>query len=476
MARQLKRVLRSPVQREGMRALLKNMEEVDIKSVKLHPDNPREGDVELIAESLMTNGQYKPIVVQRSTKHIIAGNHTWLGARSLNWPTIYAVFVDVDDDEATRIMLADNKTAMGGSFSEELLGRLLGSLKNIKGTGYDQGEADALIERNRMLLHDTMHDVAAREERERQAIQEAKDSTKFDRVPLGEEEDAEAVSSNLGGLEDIPDEALEDGRLEKAEDELAGAFQLKPDLAFDQSQSVGEWEWPKLRRDMLMTWDEVPDNLKAWAGSATKDWPEDDVWWLYNFGIDSTSGMRDVSKVIVSFYCYDKYFEAWWNYPDRFVTKLLNSGIKYIVMPDFSMHEVGAESRTISVWNRYRAHWMARYFQEAGLKVIPNVTWATADEAFLKKHILPALPKNLPLLAMQIQTVDDKHPDYMKNVAQIQHVLDTLQPEGLILYYGKQGKVLFDKHIKYDGHVKFVASRMHALSEKAKLRQKKRGL
>jgi ParB-like chromosome segregation protein Spo0J len=461
---------------DGIKSLLDQMEKVDIGALKLHPENPREGDVGLIAESLDENGQYTPIVVQQDTGHILRGNHTWLAARSLGWKYIHAVFVDVDDDEALKILLADNKTGMAGGFNDELLARILKNVSTIKGTGYDRGEADAIIERSRLLLTETVENMEARQEREREAIESAKQAKSFDYVPLGEEDAVESIGDDLE-LEEDEDTPQEDGRLEKAADELSGAFQLKEDLAFSGKDAVGEWGLPRLRSDMLMTWDELPENLKAWAGSATKDWPDPDQWWLYNFGTDSTSGMRDVSKLIVSFYSYDNYFENWWFYPKRYVTKLLNSGIKYAVMPDFSMHTPGEESRVLSLWSLYRNRWLACYMQEAGLKVIPNITWATEDEDFLKRHIIPTLPKKIPLLAIQIQTVDEQSPSHKKYVQQLQYILDTVKPDGLLLYYGKAGKRIFDNgEVTYGGQVKFVASRQFALSEQAKKREKKKTL
>jgi ParB-like chromosome segregation protein Spo0J len=454
---------------DGIKSLLDNIERVAINDVQPHPNNPRIGDVGIIADSLRENGQFRPLVIQTDTKFIIAGNHTWLGARSLGWTKIDVTYVDVDDDEAERIMLADNKTAMAGGFDDEILARILASRKDLRGTAYDKGEVDAIVERNRANMTEATGSLLERQERERQAIQEAKDSTKFERVPLGEE----AVADTPAVEDDEEDPAAED-RLEKASADLSGAFQLKPDLAFSKEQSIGLWDFPRLRGDMLMTWEELPTNLLAWAGSATKDWPDEDVWWLYNYGIDSTSGMNDISKVIISFYAFDQYFENWWYTPDKFVTKLLNSRIKYAVMPDFSMHTPGQEARVLSLWNTYRSRWLARYMQEAGLKIIPNITWATEDEDFLKKHIVPTLPKNIPLLAMQIQTVDKKSGAHKQYVTQLQYILDTVKPASLLLYYGKQGKEIFDNgEVSYGGPVKFVASRMHALAEKAKGRTKK---
>jgi hypothetical protein len=85
-------------------------ETVPLDALTPHPRNVRQGDVGAISESLRAHGQYRPIVAQRSTGHILAGNHTFKAAQALGWSEIAVTFLDVSDDQAVRIMLADNRT------------------------------------------------------------------------------------------------------------------------------------------------------------------------------------------------------------------------------------------------------------------------------------------------------------------------------------------------------------------------------
>jgi ParB-like chromosome segregation protein Spo0J len=460
---------------DGIKSLLGTVERADMKSIKVHPRNPREGDIDSIRESLEENGQYRRLVVQESTRFILAGNHTYLAARQAGWKFIDIEVVDVDDDEAETILLADNATGQRGGFNEQILADILRKRKSVRGTGYKPEEVEDILSRTKARTEEAIQSLEERSAAEEEAIEAAKEGARFERVPLGEEaliEDDDDFDDEDD--EDEDEEPKADGRLEKASGDLDGAFTLKNDMTFSKDQSVGPWEIPRVRLDMLMTWDDLPEKLLAWAGSATKDWPDEDVWWLYNFGSDSTSGMNDVSKLILSFYAHDKYFENWWFYPDKYVAKLLNTGIKYAVMPDFSMHTPGFESRVLSMWSLYRTRWLSRYMQEAGLKIAPNVTWATADEDFLVNHTLKTMPKNIPLLSLQVQTIDAKHPLYEDNLRQTQLVLDTIKPKDLLLYHGILGERLFrDGTIKFDGRIKYVMSRQEALSKQAKGRQKK---
>lgn len=117
---------------------------VPVASLRPFPGNPRRGDVGAIAESLRVNGQYRPVVVNRRTSEILAGNHTFAAALTLGWDQIAATFVDVDGVQAARIVLADNRTADLGSYDDALLAELLRPL-DLEGTGFDQGALDELL-------------------------------------------------------------------------------------------------------------------------------------------------------------------------------------------------------------------------------------------------------------------------------------------------------------------------------------------
>lgn len=90
----------------------------------------------MIADSLAASGQYKPILVQRSTGHILAGNHTWKAARKLGWQTIAATYADADDTEALQILLADNRASDAGWTDETTVFQILATLPTLDGTGY----------------------------------------------------------------------------------------------------------------------------------------------------------------------------------------------------------------------------------------------------------------------------------------------------------------------------------------------------
>ena len=122
--------------------------EVALDALKPHPMNPRRGDVAEISKSIARNGFYGALVVQKSTGHILAGNHRYLAAKDQGMASLPVVWVDVDETEAQRILLADNRTSDLGDYDNEQLAALLDGLAQgdgLDGTGYEQSDLDKLL-------------------------------------------------------------------------------------------------------------------------------------------------------------------------------------------------------------------------------------------------------------------------------------------------------------------------------------------
>ena len=122
---------------------------VDLTDLKPHPENVRQGDVGAITESLKHHGQYRPIVVQKSSGHILAGNHTFKAAKALKWKQIAATYVDCDDEQALRILLMDNRANDLASYDDNALAEMLQALMatdaKLDGTGFDPSDLDELL-------------------------------------------------------------------------------------------------------------------------------------------------------------------------------------------------------------------------------------------------------------------------------------------------------------------------------------------
>jgi DNA modification methylase len=123
----------------------------DITKIHVMPGNPRMGDVTAVARSLVEFGQVKPIVVQRSTGDIIAGNHTFMAAVQLDATEIAVVFVDMDDVTARAYALADNRTAELGGYDQQALADMIAMVAEsadaslFAATGYDDDYLNQLL-------------------------------------------------------------------------------------------------------------------------------------------------------------------------------------------------------------------------------------------------------------------------------------------------------------------------------------------
>ncbi|MGP9622210.1 hypothetical protein ACT3S7_04410 [Corynebacterium sp. AOP34-AQ2-28] len=123
-----------------------------ITQLKFYPGNARRGDIDLIADSLRVNGQYKPVVVNKGTHApdlagtILAGNHTVMAAQRLGWSHVDTHYVDVDETAAKRIVLVDNRANDQATYELEELAALVGDIGNLDGTGFTQDDLDAMLE------------------------------------------------------------------------------------------------------------------------------------------------------------------------------------------------------------------------------------------------------------------------------------------------------------------------------------------
>lgn len=115
---------------------------VPIDSIKPFPGNARIGDKAVLRESLAMHDQFDDLIVQKATGHIIAGNNTWAVMKEQGATEVGVAFVDVDDEEATRMNLVHNRANDLATHDDRLRLEMLAGLPDLDGTGYVPGDLD----------------------------------------------------------------------------------------------------------------------------------------------------------------------------------------------------------------------------------------------------------------------------------------------------------------------------------------------
>lgn len=77
----------------------------------------------------------------------------------------------------------------------------------------------------------------------------------------------------------------------------------------------------------------------------------------------------------VHFFLDDYQFNRLWTDIDRYIPMLQK--FRYVMSPDFSTYT--DFPKAMQIYNHYRKHWVGAYLQEAGISVIPTISWSTPD-------------------------------------------------------------------------------------------------
>ena len=202
------------------------------------------------------------------------------------------------------------------------------------------------------------------------------------------------------------------------------AFDLNAMAIFSSSNIYG---LPDLLPDMLC--EQVPHNV--WAGNEFGE-PEDIADYL--FMKDRVPARWEPRGGILGFYVFDKYFDYIWTDAVKNVRELLGRGWAGMVAPDFSFaHD---EPFAVKLWHVYRSRWIARFWQECGIPVIPNTVMLFPGD---RKWLLETLPKDCPVLSMQVRTTDDELGKKGFIYAINEHV-DHCNPKAFLLYGGAENR------------------------------------
>lgn len=122
---------------------------VEASQLKQHPDNPRKGNIAILVESIKENGFYGALIVQRSTNHIIAGNHRFQALQECKIDPVPVIYIDCTDKQAKKMMLVDNRSNDVAGYNTNKLLELVSEFSNdndLFGTGFTEDDLNNLID------------------------------------------------------------------------------------------------------------------------------------------------------------------------------------------------------------------------------------------------------------------------------------------------------------------------------------------
>ncbi len=131
------------------------IEYVSIDSIKPNNYNPNrqsEHDFELLVKSMEEDGFTQPIIVQKTTKMIVDGEHRWRAATVLGYKEIPVVYVDMTPEQMRIATLRHNRAR--GSEDMELSVQVLRDLQELGALDWAQDSLMLTDEEVNRLLED----------------------------------------------------------------------------------------------------------------------------------------------------------------------------------------------------------------------------------------------------------------------------------------------------------------------------------
>lgn len=92
-------------------------------------------------------------------------------------------------------------------------------------------------------------------------------------------------------------------------------------------------------------------------------------------GFNFVKSCKDPWSKGVHFFLDDYQFSRLWTNVDAYIPILRR--FSWVMTPDFSTYT--DFPKAIQIYNHYRKHWVGAYMQEAGIRVIPTISWSTPD-------------------------------------------------------------------------------------------------
>lgn len=195
-------------------------------------------------------------------------------------------------------------------------------------------------------------------------------------------------------------------------------------LGYGQYEGTGKYGIPLIKKQKI-------DNLELYKLIG------------FNEAVPYAKDRKECKYKGVHFFLHDYQFERIWKSPLRYINMFKKFG--FILSPDFSPY--ADMPLATQLFNVYRNRWIGRFYQEQGIKVIPTVTFNTDDKSL--DYCLDGIEKHSTIA---ISTMGEgRWGEYKKIKQHWDYILDTLEPDTILLYGKKldlKGNII---HMKYTG-------------------------
>lgn len=247
----------------------------------------------------------------------------------------------------------------------------------------------------------------------------------------------EAVNSFLPNYDLTPepedpllDDEVEDVRIDDipTDDSISSLLSWE-EMPYNAFGEGGPFGIPQLR-DFFVQSEDIPDNLRTWAGPET---PDADAY-FYIYGSAAIEKVRS-NRLITGFFTEDRKFEAIFPDPSKFTIRMKKLGVIGACMPDFSIWN--GCPHAFEIWQIYRARWVARYWQEAGIRIIVGFALANMDDTDRFNLKCWGIPEGAPI-AIQCHCKGETDPEtyYAVQRVLIRKMVRRLKPSVLLVYHG----------------------------------------
>ena len=149
---------------------------LNVSEIKEWENNARihtRRNLEALKKSLTAFGQTKPILVQKSSMSIIAGNGTYQAICALGWETIDCRILDISDEQAEALAIADNRTGLLSEWDERMLAESLKKIDefgNLDLVGFSDLELEKMLEYQSGELFEKLEEIELRKQRQLRMI------------------------------------------------------------------------------------------------------------------------------------------------------------------------------------------------------------------------------------------------------------------------------------------------------------------